>query len=159
MLSTEIAVLLVADAHADQWLQLIRQADASVHIECVPSIRDVPERIASASFGVLCLDGVLTTQNSLPFVEELIANANLPSHAPIILLTSDAEIAARYKSQSCVTQVLLCRSPAEHAVCVAEFRSLLAQSRLQSQLQLFAAALAGTSNGLMVHSLSKGLHS
>jgi PAS domain S-box-containing protein len=150
MLTTEIAVLLVADAHADQWMQLIRQADSSVRISCVPEIRAVPEKAASIDVGVLCLDGVVAARNSLSFIEETIARARLAANTPIIVLTGDAQIADRYRSHSAVSRVLLCRTAAEHAVCVAEFQTILIQARMQSQLQLFTAAVEGSSNGLVV---------
>jgi len=150
MLTPEQAILLVADTHADQWKGLIRQADAAVRIECVPTMRAVPDSAATVSISVLCLDGMLAAQNSLLFIEEMIAGAKLKSHTPVVLLTSDATIAARYKAHSSIGRVLLCRSSQDHDAFVAEFRSLLAQSRMQAQLQLFAAALEGTANGLIV---------
>jgi PAS domain S-box-containing protein len=80
----------------------------------------------------------------------MIAGANLKPHTPIVLLTSDPTIAARYKSHSSIGHILLCRSSQDHDAFVAGFRSLLVQARMQSQLQLFAAALQGTVNGLIV---------
>jgi len=150
MLSTEIAALLVADAQADQWTQLIAQADSAVRVECVASMRVVPAHVNTASIGVLCLDGMLAAQNSLAFIEEMTAHANTDSRMPVVLLTADAEIAARYRTQACISLVLLCRTAAEHAACVAELRSLLMQTRMLSQLHLVTAALEGTASGLVV---------
>jgi PAS domain S-box-containing protein len=150
MLNTELAVLLVADANVDQWLHLIRQADADVRVDCVPILKAVPEHAAALPIGVLCMDGALTAQNSVSFVEEMVTGAHLKPLTPIVLLTNDATIAERYRSQKCIGTVLLCRNDAERAACVAEFRALLMQTRMQAQLQLFAAALDGTANGLLV---------
>jgi len=145
----ENAVLLVADAHADQWRRLLTQAGAT-QVECVANIAQAPARSAETSFVMLCIDAAVAAQNSMAFIESTLASIKLAANAPIAILSADATLAERYRAQACIARVVVCRTASEHAECAAQLRDLRTQTLLQSQVQLFAAALDGAATGLIV---------
>jgi PAS domain S-box-containing protein len=144
--TNESVVLLVADAHADAWRRLLHQMGPA-RIETIGNVALLPQH-AGPKVAMVCICAELAAQNSISYFQNALAAVRLAPHVSIVLLARDGSAGDRFRAQAGLPPVLV--SSTQDARTIELLRELHSRHALQTQVQLFTAALDGATTGLVV---------